>query len=1184
MLASASAHPIDIGIFMIFLVANLVVGLRYGRSVKTLREYALGHKNFSTAAIVSTIVATWITGRYLTSRIAYIYQDGLYIIILYLSEVGALLLIGWVFAMRMGPFLQSTSIAEAMGHIYGKTIRSITAIFGITVSVGLVSLQFMAGVKVFDMLLGWDSAYATVITGSILIIYATLGGVRAVTFTDILQFFTFGTLIPILALIIWNNTRDFDAVWSMIQATPNLHTKTLLTSPKFVQRWDLLTYLPVYIIPALTPAIFQRVVIAKDVYQARRSFLYASLIYLFVSLFIIWIALLIRTQNDNLDFGHVFPYIVANYAPTGFKGLLLVGFVAMMMSTADSNLNAAATILTNDIVIPLLPTSSKSWLQVVKSNKGQLVMVRVGSVILGLLALYFSLNPNSYLHAKFTPRPWTMPWIMPWVMPWDFYMSVISIPVLLVILGFRSTSRTVLIGMVASFLTVYLWTHLLPHALINSVIPGMLANCIGFMGSHHLLGEPGGWQPLDATSPLILERALRRKSWKRRWEAIRAFRIYPYLRQNLPVQDTYYVLLGIYMIFTSYVSFYTMKEIDISAYRIIYAGIYYTVLPIATSFISFPLWPPAVKDHRLMAYLWPIGIGITLFFVSTLLAIISYFHPVQMMVLILNLLMAVLLLRWPLALFLAFTSTPLAIIFFTQYTGTALPAGMPDALQFRFLYGLLLFTCFLVTLLKGKQAYRKLSTSYTQLQEEKAASNVALVEAIHHRESLLQDVTMHRINALTTINAVRNQLDKQLRHATTQAQLVTINKDFQNVLNKLQVLTDHMNEVIHQTHGYVRLLVDNTPLASLLHDVFEELREQNPMLVKKIVTQSNTTCKVLQADISKIKKLLLNGLCYAQQTQQEGRPILFGIENTTLGYPISSIQGHIKKVHALCFHITTAHALAGTKRLYMSHVDMATMRLPKSVNELPITHNQQIVDAHYGVSELIESTQGVTQTYVIPVHVREVRPKTMDLPSTAAAVSDTVVYPAERAFIKDVLETHIDQELLQTAIQLIKKYHAGVKRNSGEPFYLHPVATAHILLNYTKDQDIILAALLHDVVEDTSMSLVQIELNFNPVVKKIVDGVTRLDSNLKGFKRIQLSEHENIQQLLEVKDDRVLYVKLADRLHNMRTIAGHPSLAKQKKIAEETLQFFVPMARNLDLQPLAEELKQLCFAVLNRKI
>jgi (p)ppGpp synthase/HD superfamily hydrolase len=268
----------------------------------------------------------------------------------------------------------------------------------------------------------------------------------------------------------------------------------------------------------------------------------------------------------------------------------------------------------------------------------------------------------------------------------------------------------------------------------------------------------------------------------------------------------------------------------------------------------------------------------------------------------------------------------------------------------------------------------------------------------------------------------------------------------------------------------------------------------------------------------------------------------------------------------------------------MVSVDRAAIRLPKDSTELPITHNQQIVDAHYGTSEFIESEHSMTQIYVIPVRVREVCPQTMDLLSTTAVLSETPIYPEEEALVKEVQErTQVDMAMLRQALQLIKQYHAGVKRKSGEPFYLHPIAVAHILLDYTRDQDTIIAALLHDTVEDTSLSLNQVALSFNTIVKNIVDGVTHLDSWIKSFKRIQLTVHENIQQLLETKDQRVFYVKLADRLHNMRTIEGHPSLGKQKKIAEETLQFFVPMARSLGLSPIAEELHKRCFEVLNRR-
>ena len=88
---------------------------------------------------------------------------------------------------------------------------------------------------------------------------------------------------------------------------------------------------------------------------------------------------------------------------------------------------------------------------------------------------------------------------------------------------------------------------------------------------------------------------------------------------------------------------------------------------------------------------------------------------------------------------------------------------------------------------------------------------------------------------------------------------------------------------------------------------------------------------------------------------------------------------------------------------------------------------------------------------------------------------------------------------------------------------------------------------------------------------------------ISSSKKIQLSNFETIRKLLEIQDDRVFYIKLASQLHNMRMIQGHLSLAKQKSIAEETLQFFVPMAERLGLSKVAEELKKHCFAVFQRK-
>jgi (p)ppGpp synthase/HD superfamily hydrolase len=113
--------------------------------------------------------------------------------------------------------------------------------------------------------------------------------------------------------------------------------------------------------------------------------------------------------------------------------------------------------------------------------------------------------------------------------------------------------------------------------------------------------------------------------------------------------------------------------------------------------------------------------------------------------------------------------------------------------------------------------------------------------------------------------------------------------------------------------------------------------------------------------------------------------------------------------------------------------------------------------------------------------------------------------------------------------------------------------------------------LLHDTVEDTPMLLEHVEMRFGPVVRKVVDSVTHFESYQDSFYKAKLDDVENMGMLLQTSDRRALLVKVADRMHNMRTIGGHKSEEKKRAIAKETLSFFVPLALTLNIPPYAAE-------------
>jgi GTP pyrophosphokinase len=160
--------------------------------------------------------------------------------------------------------------------------------------------------------------------------------------------------------------------------------------------------------------------------------------------------------------------------------------------------------------------------------------------------------------------------------------------------------------------------------------------------------------------------------------------------------------------------------------------------------------------------------------------------------------------------------------------------------------------------------------------------------------------------------------------------------------------------------------------------------------------------------------------------------------------------------------------------------------------------------------------------------------------------------------------------------------HKGQLRRSGEPYITHPLAVAGIVARYGMDDVTIAAALLHDAVEDTVITLEEIDERFGPEVTAIVDGVTKLERIHFDSKEAQQAATMRKMLVAMAKDLRVLVIKLADRLHNMRTIAGLPAW-KQERTAQETLDIYAPLAHRLGMQEIKQQLEDLCFASLYPK-
>ncbi|PIR48915.1 hypothetical protein COU80_01905 [Candidatus Peregrinibacteria bacterium CG10_big_fil_rev_8_21_14_0_10_55_24] len=174
-----------------------------------------------------------------------------------------------------------------------------------------------------------------------------------------------------------------------------------------------------------------------------------------------------------------------------------------------------------------------------------------------------------------------------------------------------------------------------------------------------------------------------------------------------------------------------------------------------------------------------------------------------------------------------------------------------------------------------------------------------------------------------------------------------------------------------------------------------------------------------------------------------------------------------------------------------------------------------------------------------------------------------------------------DQERVRKAFEMAKDAHRGQQRKSGEPYFIHAVAVAHLLIDMGADADTIIAALLHDTVEDTPLTLAMIAKELDGEVASLINGVTKLDaSKLEGHPTLE-QEIETLRKIFTTmqQDVRIMVIKLADRMHNMKTIE-HLKPERQLSLTQETQTVFVKIADRLSMRDFRDALEELCLGIL----
>lgn len=611
---------IDIVIIAVFLILNLGVGLYYGRGVTNITEYAIGNRNFTTAALVSTIVATAVTGSMFTIGICRTYTDGLYDLLPTCGIALSLCLSAAFIIPRMKSFLGTISIAEALGNRYGRRVRIITAIGAIIANIGGIAVQYKVLGGVVSYFLGADIVSAVIMTGVIVTLYSAFGGIRSVTFTDILQFMVFGTVIPLIGIILWKTTIITEGFsYSVVLQNPNFQLSRVFdyNDSNF---WGMMLLFLYYSIPSSYPAVFQRIMMSKNLQQAQRAFNISSIVQLVIICSVAWIGFLLLALNPNLNPDELIPHIIDNYSYNGLRGFVIVGVMSMVMSSADSFINVASVLAIHDIYKPI------------KLRVGnELLLARGAAIIIGIGPIFFALSNSDLLQMILYANA--------------FYMPLVTAPLLLTVFGFQTTKITVLSGMAAGFTSVILWNII--GIGFDPIIPATLINLIVMMLVHYLGNQPGGWVKIDIEAPKIRKDQLETRGvFASIYYSIKHFNFIAFIQKNSPRNEATYSFFGIFCFISSLSTIYLTQSELIGVHSDLVTYLYGGMLVISTFFALHMMWSDRIRNPIFVSIIWHIALIYNMTFCASFFLLLSNFHAVQITVFTLSLMILFNLCRW----------------------------------------------------------------------------------------------------------------------------------------------------------------------------------------------------------------------------------------------------------------------------------------------------------------------------------------------------------------------------------------------------------------------------------------------------------------------------------------------------------------------------------------------------------
>ena len=449
-------------IVVVYLVCIFALGIWGGKGVKNITHFSVAGRSYGTFIIFATLSASFIGGGFSMGNAEKVFLFGIVNIFALWGFSLKEILVASFIAPRMRNYPDAISVGDIMRKNYGKTGMVVSGIMAFAVCAGILGAQVGATGYIFNVFLGIPRFHSILIGCGIVIAYSTVGGMRSVVLTDVVQFVILAIGIP-LTLIFGIN---YVGGWSvMIDSVPNTHFTFPGTGKTMAQFIAL--FLAFVFGETLVPPYVQRLFLSKKSSHTVKGTLFSGIFsfpFFAVTGFIGIVALVIK---PDLDPNSAMPFVISTVLPIGLKGLVIAGVISIVMSSADSFLNSASVAITHDVVEPLRKKKM--------SVSRELLFVRVINLFTGVVAIIFAVKIKSILDIL--------------LYSYNFWSPIILVPLAMAILGLKTDVRHFIAGALSGVLGVTIWNFVLKNpGGLDGLIIGLFCNFIVMMG-YYLLGK-----------------------------------------------------------------------------------------------------------------------------------------------------------------------------------------------------------------------------------------------------------------------------------------------------------------------------------------------------------------------------------------------------------------------------------------------------------------------------------------------------------------------------------------------------------------------------------------------------------------------------------------------------------------------------------------------------------------------